>query len=464
MDSHNTVKHSRANIPPQKSIYAETHMENPPTKEWALLVYIAADVSAPGMHWAAERNMLQMVDTGSNDQVYVAVQIDLPQQPTRRYIIPQKPVDRERWTVLPDTSMQNVNSADPQTILDFFAWGIAKCPAKNTMLVLWGHGFGLDDYLPTGVSPVSYPAPGASSTTFKFAPVQDQVVEIPAANFVKPPMFHANRAIVDEQSHTVLNNNQIGDVVRACRKMVSAGTGDLAILGLDCCEMAMAEVWCEMTGGAQVGIGSQASLPYKSWPYDLFLAQLLAKPQSASNEVAQMLVNSFVEFYSTQAKDSYVTLSACNLELCDDLESAVKPLAEALTAASGNVQSRAGIFSARNSCPSYDPDGFIDLDCFCGFLETDVPDDKVRVACSAARRALAKFVIDSGYSPQDPDRMIALSKGLSVWFPAWIQDPTIVLDQKERSEAYLQNGYGQTKFGDSTGWNAFLMSMLRYSP
>ena len=174
MDSHNTVKHSRANIPRQKSIYAETHMENPPNKEWALLVYIAADVSAPGMHWAAQRNLLQMVDTGSNDQVYVAVQIDLPQQPTRRYIIPQKPVDRERWTVLPDTSMQNVNSADPGAILDFFAWGIAKCPAKNTMLVLWGHGFGLDDYLPTGVSPVSYPAPAASSTTFTFAPVQDQ--------------------------------------------------------------------------------------------------------------------------------------------------------------------------------------------------------------------------------------------------------------------------------------------------
>jgi hypothetical protein len=134
--------------------------------------------------------------------------------------------------------------------------------------------------------------------------------------------------------------------------MVRAGNGDLAILGLDCCEMAMAEVWCEMTGGAQIGIGSQASLPYKSWPYDLFLAQLLAKPQSAPNEVAQMLVNSFVEFYNTQAKDSYVTLSACNLELCGDLESAVKPLAEALTAASGDVQSRAGIFSARNSCPS----------------------------------------------------------------------------------------------------------------
>jgi hypothetical protein len=72
------------------------------------------------------------------------------------------------------------------TILDFFAWGIAECPAKNTMLVLWGHGFGLDDYLPTGVSPVSYPAPGASSTTLNFAPVEDQMVEIPAANFVKP--------------------------------------------------------------------------------------------------------------------------------------------------------------------------------------------------------------------------------------------------------------------------------------
>ena len=233
--------------------------------------------------------------------------------------------------------------------------------------------------------------------------------------------------------------------------MVRAGNGDLAILGLDCCEMAMAEVWCEMTGGAQVGIGSQASLPYTSWPYDLFLAQLLAKPQSAPNEVAQMLVKSFVDFYSTKAKDAYVTLSACNLELCDELESAVKPLAQALTAVSGEVESRAGIFSARDSCPSYDPDGFIDLDCFCAFLQTDVPDDKVREACDPVRTALKKFVIDSAYSPQDPDRMIALSKGCSVWFPPWIEDPSIILDQKQESEAYLRNGYDRTQFARLDG-------------
>ena len=103
-------------------------------------------------------------------------------------------------------------------------------------------------------------------------------------------------------------------------KMVGAGSGDLAILGLDCCEMAMAEVWCEMTGGAQVGIGSQASLPYKSWPYGT-CSRPAAGPSLSRrpNEVAQML-GQFLRWSSTapKRKTSYVTLSACNLELCDE--------------------------------------------------------------------------------------------------------------------------------------------------
>ena len=243
------------------------------------------------MHWAAQRNLLQMVDTGSNDDVYVAAQIDSPQDQTRRYVFPQRPLDTERWVVLPESSLGNINSADPQSILDFFAWGIAECPAKNTMLVLWGHGFGLDDYTPTGVWPISFPAPR------------------PAANFVAPVNSLTDRAIVDEHSHSVLNNNQIGDVVRACREMVRKCNGDLAILGMDCCEMGMAEVWCEMAGGAQIAIGSQASLPYASWPYDLFLAQLLAKPRSAPASVSTLTS------LSPCAKRSSSRASTCSLPM-----------------------------------------------------------------------------------------------------------------------------------------------------
>jgi len=441
-------------------------MANPTTKEWAVLVYMAADVSAPGMHRAAQRSLLQMADMGSTDQVYVAAQIDSAADHfTRRYIFPPKPADTDSWVVLPKESIPDTNSADPLTILKFFAWGISECPAKNIMLVFWAHGFGLDDYQPTGVWPIAFPAPGPTATTFSFFPTDGaKEISIPAKNFVEPLDNNTFRAIVDEHFHKVLDNNQIGDVVRGCREMLGEGNGDLAILGMDCCEMAMAEVWCEMTGGAQIGIASQAGIPYSSWPYDLLLAKLQAEPEAAPDTVAHMMVDSYAEFYNSRKKPAYVTLSACNLNLCIELEAAVKPLAEALAAVSGDVKARKGIFSARNSSPSFDPDGYIDLDCFCAFLSEDVPDDRVRQACGPVRHVLKKFVIDSVFSPQDPDRMISLSKGVSVWFPPWIEDPLVGEDQKKQSEAYLWHGYGGTQFAEKTGWDVFLKNMVNNNP
>src|SRR5262249_14214751 len=134
-------------------------MENsagkPPTKEWAVLVYVAADVTQPGMHRAALGNLYQMVDTGSSEQVYVAAQVDMRREPTWRYVFPPRPAGKQDWEVLPTDCLANVDSADPRSILDFFQWGISTCPAKNTMLILWGHGFGLDDYTLKGARQVA---------------------------------------------------------------------------------------------------------------------------------------------------------------------------------------------------------------------------------------------------------------------------------------------------------------------
>jgi len=231
-------------------------------------------------------------------------------------------------------------------------------------------------------------------------------------------------------------------------------------MGFDACDMALAEVWCELAGGARIGIGSQASLPYTSWPYDLFLNRLLSRPQSDPRTVAGMLIDAFSDFY--RSGPHCVTLSACDLQQLDNLKQAVAPLARILTVVAKGDHARKGIFSARNSSPLYDPDGYIDLDCFCGFLQQDVPDDALFEACRRVREELRNFVFASTYGPQDPTRMVALSRGVSVWFPPWIEDPSVREDQKAQSEAYLRSGYGQTQFGDATKWGEFLQAMAQY--
>lgn len=379
------------------------------TPQWAVLVYIAADVPEPGMHWAARRNLEQILDTGSSAHVSVAAQIDSPGKPTRRYVFPSRPSGGDTWTVRPAMSLANINSADARSLTSFFAWGLNACPAKNTMLVLWGHGYGL----------------------------------------------HA--AFKDEAANQVLTNRRLGEALRACQSMAKQRDGNLAILGLNCCRMSMAEVWCEIAGSAPIGIASQAGLPYTSWPFDAFLTRLHAAPHSDPKTVAGMLLDSFTEFY--RERDEYVTMSVCDLERLDDLQARVRPLSEALASVAADPEVRKGFFSARASCPVYDSYGYIDLDCFCGFLETDVANEAVRQACRPVREELRRFVIASTYAPQDTSRMISLSMGLSVWLPPWLEGPSVAPAVRAKTESYLRTGYGYTRFSAATKWGDLLKAL-----
>lgn len=432
----------------------ENTAEQSPTKEWALLVYVAADVSQAGMHRAAQRNVDQMLDTGSSAHVYVAAQVDTPKNPTRRYVFPPRPEGQETWEVKPRQSLDNVDSADPRSIADFFEWGIRACPAKNTMLVLWGHGFGLDDYTPKGFAAATRRKQAAAKSA---GPAARADVDAGTLGTMK---LDVGAVIVDNTSHQILTDRQVGDALRVCEDLARKAGGNLAIMGFDACVMAMAEVWCELAGGAQIGIGSQSSLPYTSWPYDTFLTRLLARPHSDPKTVAGMLVDSFADFYRNL--NYFVALSACDLRQLDGLKKAMMPLAEALTAVAADSDARKGIFSARNASPCYDPDGFIDLDCFCGFLQEDLPNDAVFSACRRVREELRNFVLASTYGPLDPTRMVSLSRGVSIWFPPWIEDPSVKEDQKAQSEAYLKSGYSQTKFAAGTKWDEFLKAMAKH--
>lgn len=434
----------------------ENSAERPPVKDWAVLVYVAADVTQQGMHRAAIRDLQHMAGAGSNERVYVAAQYHSQHASTRRYVFPRRQTGQDTWDVKPVESFEIVNSADPKTIEKFFEWALRVCPATNIMLVLWGHGFGLDDYTPKGVG----------RTLRRMRKNPDKPAESAAvAGALAAPLGTAKLAegsvIVDAGSHQVMTNRQVGEALRACQEMARKHERNLAILGFDSCVMGMAEVWCELADGPQIGIASQTSLPYKSWPYDLFLPRLLDRPQSDPRTVAGMLVDSFADFYRN--RNYYVTLSACDLGQLDNLKKAMVPLARELVSAAAKTDGRQAIFSARNFSPSYDPDGFIDLDCFCGLLQLDQPDDNIFNACRRVREEIRKFIFASTYAPEDPTRVISLSKGVSIWFPPWIEDPSIREDQKAQSEAFLKSGYDETQFGSFTKWGEFLRAMAQHN-
>jgi hypothetical protein len=417
-----------------------------PLKEWAVFVYMCSDVPQKGIHRASHTNLLQMAKIGSNSDVWVAAQLDIPGPWTFRYVFPERPPGSPPAIIKPVYAIPNINSASPDSIEDFFSWAAATCPAKNIMLVLWGHGYGIEYYDPEPLSSFDVEAIAA---------------DVHASSPIVGTSFRPMAFGWDASSHSVLGDHQIADALRACAKQLPDGQ-NLEILGFDSCVMSMAEVWCEMTGSAKIGIASEASLPYLSWPYDGFLPRLLKRPDAKPTDVAEMLIEAFTHFYADHPH-KYVNLSATDLTRTDQLKQAIKPLAEALEKASANPQHRQSIFTARNYCPMYDEQGFIDLGCFCQFLEITMPDTPVSRACGPARKAIKELVISSGYSPPNPNKKIAQSTGISVWLPPWIQNPKAYAIEKDRAEAYLANDYSQLQFVQATGWDKFLANFRYYA-
>jgi hypothetical protein len=236
----------------------------------------------------------------------------------------------------------------------------------------------------------------------------------------------------------------------------------LPVLGLDCCEMAMVEVWDQMADSVDLAISSQSGIPYRSWPYYTILKSLLAQPQMTPQTVSSMVVKEFIESYSNDRRD-VVTLSACDLTQTSSLNSALKNLATALTQACQHENTRSQIFASRNASPIYDTDGFIDLDTFCNLLQQNIQRPDLSQACDEVRKARKQYVIQSGYSLPGANKMISLSKGVSIWFPGWIQYPHIAMLERARSIKYLSSGYDQLKFSTATGWDQFLTTILRYT-
>lgn len=440
-------------------------MPNP--KEWGIYVYFAADVPSPAMRRGAKLNLLKLADIGSNDRVGITALMDQPDQDTQLYVIPPQPEGKDEWLVHPSQSVPNVNTASTDTIRDFFEWSVANCPAKKIAFVFWGHGYAIDDFdprlEPTGVSPA--PVQAAQFVENGHMERGDDspsdegffVAEASADQFAGSRDFPL-KLIFDSSYNAVLNNDQVGESVRACRNSLPEGSS-LTILGFDCCNMAMAEVLCEMQDCADIAVAAETGLPFRSWISENVLEKFLTDAPRSPEVFAQTAIEDFVQSFAYQSS-IFVALSACNLALCNDLEAAAKRLAAALTEAAGNDANRGAIFKARNDCVCFDPDGFIDFDCFCGFLSEDLAGTAVAEASLLVRKVLKRFVIASAFAPNFPDRRISLSTGLSIWFPSWIQNPAVQFPQKEQSIEYFWNGYHRTRFARATGWARFLLRLI----
>jgi hypothetical protein len=417
-----------------------------PGRKWGIYVYYAADVESLQMQRAAWQSLQSLASVGSNADIGITAMIDLPLCDTAYYVIPRQAAGQSKKPVYPDRFLPNVNSASIQTLADFLQWSTDNCSAENVALVFWGHGYAIDDFDPT-VQPGNPKGVSGKGRHGQRA--------IPG---ISGERGHELSLLYDSTHDAVLNNRDFGNLLRTFNAGLRSQLR-IQVLGLDCCNMAMAEVLSELQDYAECVVAAESLLPFRAWlSADALSAFLKRGRRLAPKQFSVDAVDMFINSYDPES-DPFIELSAFDLCQFSDLEQAMKGLTEVLIDAIDTPQNRDAIDRAYLSDVSFLVDGFIDLGTFCDFLSQMVNEQGIRDAVHLVQEKLNDVVMRCRFAPDDSRLKIARSTGMSIWFPPWIRFPGVSYPQIDRSKAYLFNGYPQTRFAQVTNWDRFLLKL-----
>ena len=417
------------------------------------MVYMAADMPGKGFAGGAHKTLTELHETGSTGEVNVIAQADLRGLGTRRYFF-RKPTDSQSGDYAESVveSLPDSNCSTRRSLVEFMEWGQRHYPADHFMVVLWGHGYGTDDYDPFPrkvlqnapdhtLRTVALRANGAPDTVRENLLLRGDHHQVALLS-----------CLPDWKSRTLLKNRDVGDAMRDV-----ARDGKRAdVVGFDACDMAMAEVWLEMLEGTAIGIGSEYAMPFSNWPFASILKRMQRAPGMSPREVGKATVDCFAAYYRKPGNRRSVTLSACDLDRATEMTAALKAFVDLLISVARDPRSRRGIFHARNHTLEFDPDGFIDLRNFCQLAAQNLKTKAIRAAYRRVARAIDNFIV----AHKIAGTKLSRATGLSVFFPKWIEKPDFRSSTERKGRAELKKNYADVVFCRQTGWDRMLLALL----
>lgn len=264
------------------------------TREWTVMVYMAADNS---LAVEGVLDLDEMENAGISDKIQTVVQAEFspsvlqqqnctaacfnrPNFNTFRYAINQAGGSvkngPDRGSVSEIGGGSNVDMTNPNTLKDFIAWAKANYPANHYMLVLWNHGGGY-----TGL-------------------IQDET-------------SNGSGLMSLEQVKTALT-----------------GSGGIDLVDFDMCLMAGYETLAKIDGLTNYVVFSEEVVPGEGNPYTSILDGMQATPTQDGRALAGMIVDRFNASY--QGNKASTTLSAYDLSGFAAFETALNDLATDLQA------------------------------------------------------------------------------------------------------------------------------------
>ncbi len=353
--------------------------EKPPMTEkrdWTILLYMAGDNGATfqskygkyslmaEMTSAGEHDIAEIETVGATDQVAVLAQFDTlaakDQLATKKGVAAGSTYRLEihKGRAVQDNIVQvlpDVNTGDPAELAKFIVWGLNRCPARNTMLVLWNHGLGWkDDDIYAKVRGMSRSASQGRAARGSNAAIFRSTAQSINRRASRTRSASSRAILCDDTSMDFLTNKELSQALRVAEFAVDEadvatifndkarldqmmGWGNegalrhLSIIGMDACLMAMIEVQYQVRQFADVMVASQELEPMRGWPYNTILADLTARPTMEARELATLIVDRYVESYTSDSRrQPDVTQSAIDLSRLGEAAAVIQPLASAL--------------------------------------------------------------------------------------------------------------------------------------
>ena len=363
------------------------------TKEWTILVFLNADNNLDSF---SVQNMNQMEKVGSSDKVNIVVQLDREGSTgTWRYYIQKdnKPsqITSPKIETLPEQDM-----GSPDTLRAFLKWGMEKYPAKHYFVDFWNHGAGWEK---------------------------------------KGTRYGTKGISYDDQSGNHLSVAQVGQVMREMSQSLGR---KVDVVGYDACLMQMAEVAAEVTDSCSYQVASEETIPGAGWPYDEWLAKVVAGPESDGAQVGRWLVDAYKASYSSSGQDT--TLSCLDLSKLASLIEKLDGFTQALLA---DPASKSAAAEAARAAQSYTYSSHKDLYDFVDRVLKKVTTKQVVDAGNALKDCLnSQVVLSNAHTGSGAEG----SHGLALWLPT------------SGGQDMMQR-YRGLSWASSTQWDEFLSTL-----
>lgn len=402
----------------------------------------------------ARRNLKQLQNIGSNENVKIYVHFDLHPsgQPkmSKRLIIEKDKI----MQVGPDMVM---DSGDPNTLIDFCRWFITEDEPEdenvtyNYVIGLWNHGTGaIEPNIKHAFNPSSL---WSENPTTNLIEINRNIGFLDFLQHSENAFNKNIRGICfDDTTGNYLTNLKLKYALdTVCTQYLKK---KFSLIFFDACLMSMIEVANTVQEYAEIAVGSEEVELGTGYDYYKVLKPFLTH-KLTPKEFAQHIVSAYHETYSKITND--YTQSALSLNTIKSLEANINQLSLLLIDGIKNqknytVKDAIKLSRHKNFCTHFDEPTYIDLDHFYVNLlkntnrfELHTLDqtlnfrNKLRILISEGRAIIQQTVIANtvGYNLRN-------AKGIAIYFP----------------DHQIHGSYYHSEFATQTNWLNFIMHYL----